>query len=213
MTREEILGRYRHLRAISAGHHSAALAFVSRSMLLEQAKRLGIAQGRMLMPESKEEMALVFDLSLYTAREGRSRAVDRYARAARLPLGSDEALVLEAMRQARFSIWRVDRRHETTGMIITDLLRQREEWLVDEKLEASAPDGMAVAGRICEPDSFAMTCGVIVPVNRNLVEEATLDTLAWRRGNPEHVAQDPRFAMAIYRAAIDTGVMENVAYE
>ena len=117
------------------------------------------------------------------------------------------------MRHARFSIWRVERRHETAGLVIRDLLREAEEWLVDEKLEASAPENMTFAGRICEPDDFAMTCGVIVPVTRDLIEEVTLDTLAWRRGKPEQVAQDPRFATAIYRAALDSGIMDHVAYE
>ncbi len=58
-----------------------------------------------------------------------------------------------------------------------------------------------------------MTCGVIVPVDRELMEEVALDMLAWRRGDPELVAQDPRFATAIYRAAIDAGIMDSVAYE
>jgi len=42
--------------------------------------------------------------------------------------------------------------------------------------------------------------------------QVTLDTLAWRRGDPEHVAQDPRFAIAVYRAAIDNGTMGGIAY-
>ena len=213
MTREEILERYRQLRAISTRHHSAALELVSREAVLEHARRLGLAEGRMLVAESEEEMALVFDLALYTAKQGRSRALDRYARAARLPPGSDEALVLDAMRRARFSVWRIGPGHETAGFIVTDVLREAEDWLVDEHLEASAPEGMAFAGRLCTPGSFAMTCGVIVPVNRDLIEEVTLDALAWRRGDPEQVAQDPRFAIAIYRAALDSGLMDQVAYE
>jgi hypothetical protein len=115
----------------------------------------------------------------------RSRALDRYARATPRPLGSDEALMLEAMRHVRFSIWRIERRHEAAGLVVTDVLREAEEWLVDEKLEANAPQGMCFAGRICDPKNFAMTCGVVVPVNRGLIEEAMLDTLAWRRGAPE----------------------------
>jgi hypothetical protein len=71
---------------------------------------------------------------------------------------------------------------------------------------------MAFAGRLSNPESFAITCGVVVPVDRDLIEEVTLDTLAWRRGDPEHVAQDPRFAIAVYRAAIDNGTMGNIAY-
>ncbi len=213
MTREEILERYRQLRAISTHHHSAALEYLSRPTILEHAKRLGLAAGGMLVADSDEEMTLVFDLALYTAKDGRSRALDRYARAARLSPGSDEERVLEAMREARFSVWRIDHPHESAGLVVTDVLREVETWIVDEHLEASAPEGLCFAGRICEPDRFAMTCGVIVPVDRELMEEVALDMLAWRRGDPELVAQDPRFVTAIYRAAIDAGIMDSVAYE
>ena len=213
MTRDEILQRYRHLRAISIGHHSGAMAFVSKQALLEHAKRLGLATGGMLVAESEAEMTLVFDLALYTAKERRSRALDRYARATPLPPGSDAARMLEAMCHARFSVWRIDRRHERAGLIITDVLREAELWLMDEQLEASAPEGLSFAGRICEPDHFAMSCGVVVPVYRELIEEVALDMLAWRRGDPESVAEDPRFAIAIYRAAIESGILNNVANE
>lgn len=213
MTREDILARYRHLRAIAMRHNNAALGFVSRQAVLENAKRLGLAQGRTLVAESMEEMTLVFDLALHADRKARSRALDRYARATPLPPGTDEVRTLDALRNARFSVWRIERRHETAGLVIRDLLREAEEWLVDEKLEASAPENMAFAGRVCEPDSFAMTCGVIVPVTRDLIEAVTLDTLAWRHTDPGQVAQDPRFATAIYRAALDSGIMDHVAYE
>ena len=89
---------------------------------------LGLAQRQMLVAESEEEMALVFDLALYTAREGRSRALDRYARAAQLPPGSDEALMLEAMRHARFSVRRIEHRHETAGLVATDVVREVQDW-------------------------------------------------------------------------------------
>ena len=213
MTRDETLQRYRHLRLISIGHHSGALKFLSRQAVLEHAKRLGLASGRMLVAESEAEMTLVFDLALYATKERRSRALDRYARATPLPPGSDAARMLEAMRHARFSVWRIDRRHETAGLIITDVLRETEVWPVDEQLEASAPEGLCFAGRISQPDDFAMSCGVVVPVYRELLEEVTLDMLAWRRGDPEHVAEDPRFAIAIYRAVIDSGILNNVANE
>ena len=117
MTRDEILQRYRHLRLISIGHHSGAMAFVSKQAVLEHAKRLGLATAGMLVAESEAEMTLVFDLALYTAKEHRSRALDRYARATPLPPSSDAARMLEAMRHARFSVWRIKQRHETAGLI------------------------------------------------------------------------------------------------
>ena len=207
MTRDQILEHYRHRRAISIGHHSGAMAFVSKQAVLEHAKRLGLATGGMLVAESEAEMTLVFDLALYTAKEGRSRALDRYARATPLPPGSDAGRVLEAMRHARFSVWHIKQRHEAAGLIIADVLRESDVWLMDEQLEASAPEGLSFAGRLCEPDRFAMSCGVVVPVYRELMDEIARDILAWRRGDPERVAQDPRFALAIYRAAIDSGIL------
>ena len=39
----------------------------------------------LLGANSMEEMTLVFDLAIYTAREGRSRAIDRYAQSGAAP--------------------------------------------------------------------------------------------------------------------------------
>jgi hypothetical protein len=213
MTREEVLSRYRHLRAISARHNSAALDFLPRRAVLDYAKRLGMVHGKVLVAESESAMTLVFDLALHTAMPGRTRALDRYARAAQLPPGSDDALVLDAMRNARFSVWRVERRHETAGLIVFDVLREAEAWLVDENMELSAPNGMTFAGRLRQPENFWMSSGAFAPVTRELLEEVLLDRLAFRRGAPHEVAEDPRFAIAIYRAAIDSGMMERVAFE
>jgi hypothetical protein len=58
------------------------------------------------------ELNFVNDLVVHTAPAARSRAIDRYARSAQLAPGSDEALVLEAMRVARFAILVIERRHE-----------------------------------------------------------------------------------------------------
>ncbi len=213
MSRDEILARYRHLRAIGTRHHTEALRFLSRSALLEQARQLGLPTGEMLVAESMDEFTLAVDLAIYTTRPGRSRAIDRYARAAQLQPGSDEALVLEAMRRARFSVWRVERRHEVVGLVAQDLLRRDEAWLVDEAMERSAPEGMAAAMRLCTPDAFAMTSGIIVPVDREALEEVFDDVLPRVRGSPDQVADDRRFATAIYRTAAARGLMERIGFE
>jgi len=213
VSRDEVLARYRHLRAISTHHHTEAMNFFSRPALLEQARHLGLAVGETLAAESFDELTLAFDLAIHTARPDHTRAVDRYARAAQLQPGSDEALVLEAMRQARFSLWRVERRHEVVGLVVRDLLRQDELWLVDEALERSAPEGMVAAMRLCTPDAFAMTCGVIVPVDRGLIEEVLAEVLPRVRGSPDRVANDRRFATAIYRTAVARGLMERIGFE
>ena len=211
--RDEILTRYRRLRAISTRHHTEAMRFLSRPALLEQARHLGLTMGKTLAAESLDELTLAFDLAIHTARPGHSRAIDRYARAAGLQPGSEELVVLEAMRQARFSVWRVGRRHEVAGLIVQDLLRQDEAWLVDEALEQSAPEGMTMAMRLGTPDAFAMTSGIIVPVDREVMEEVLDEVLPRVRGEPDQVANDRRFATAVYRMAVAKGLMRRVSFE
>jgi hypothetical protein len=138
MTRSEILARDRHLRRIGKEQLQAVLDVIAPNVALDWAKRLGLARGRTVLVESEQEMTLAEDLAIYLARPGRSHPLDRYARAARLAPGSDEAIVLEAMRRARFSLWRVERRHGTMGLVLRDLLRGGDIWLVDEALERSA---------------------------------------------------------------------------
>jgi hypothetical protein len=121
--------------------------------------------------------------------------------------------MLEAMRQARFSVWRVERRHEMVGLIVQDLLRPNEAWLVDEALERSAPKGMTMAMRLCTPDTFTMTSGIIVPVDREALEEVFGEVLPRVRGSPDQVANDRRFATAIYRTAVARGLMERIGFE
>ena len=211
--RAEVLIRYRHLRQISKQHHSAALDFLSKDAIMSQARRLGLAQGKTLVLDSIDDLNLAFDLAIHTAPKDRSRAIDRYARAVRLAPGSDEGLVLEAMRRARFSIIIFSRRHNVAGLIVEDLFRGGEFWLVDEALERSLPDGVALATRLYTPDGFAMTAGVPVPFDIELIEDAIADTPQLLRNRREELIDDRRFAEAIYRVALASGLMEQVAYQ
>jgi hypothetical protein len=212
MKRRDVLRRYRNLRAICTRHHTAAVKFLAQSAIMESARRLGLTAGQALITDSTEELTLVFDLAIYTAKQGRTRAIDRYAKAAQLPAGSDEMQMLEAMRRARFSIWRIERRHDTFGLVVADQLRQAETWLVDEGLAATARHGMCFAGRLCEVGQFAVTNGVMVPVHGPMIEQVLTDNLASCRVGQPQVGDEPRFAAAIYRAALDDGIMHRVAF-
>jgi hypothetical protein len=213
LSRAEVLTRYRHLREISKQHHSSMLRFLSKDTIISQARRLGLAQGKTLVLDSMDDLNLAFDLAIYTAPKDRSRAIDRYARAAWLTPESDESLVLEAMRRARFSIISIIRRHPVAGLIVKDLFRGVEVWLVDEGLESSLPDGTALATRLFIPEGFAMTAGILVPLDLELIEDAITDTPQLLRKGYEEVIDDRRFAESIYRVALASGLMEQVAYQ
>ena len=212
--RNAVLARYRQLREISKRHHHDILKLISGDAMLQQARRLDLAQGRTLILDDMEEMSYVFDLAIYTAPPRRSRAIDRYARSAQLPPGSDEALMLEAMRAARFAILILGRRHDAAGVIATDLFRRTDVWLVDIGLEASLEEGAMMATRLYTPEQFSMTAGVNVPFDLALIEDL-YDALPRRLGETRltDLIDDRRFAETIYRVALADGIMDRVTYQ
>jgi hypothetical protein len=210
--RGEVLARYRQLREISKRHHSNVMDFLSKDAIMHHARRLGLAVGRTLILDSMDELTLAVDLAIHTAPADRSRAIDRYARSARFAHGSDEALVLEAMCNARFAVVLVQRRHQAAGLIVTDLFRKTELWLVDEGLEISLPAGTAFATRYFTPDRFSMTAGVGMPVDFTVLTNAIESAPQLLRKSPAQVPDDRRFAEAVYRATIADGTMEGITY-
>ena len=212
-SRAEIIDRYRRFRAISIRHNGGALKYLSQDAFMEQARRLGIERGRTLVLGSEDELTLVFDLALYARQGGRKRPLERYAASQRLQPDSDEARVLDAMLAARFVLIRVERRHPEAGLIVSDLLREEEFWLVDEGMESTAPIGLSMAARVYSPDEFHMAAGVFVPLDGVLMLSAVERRPLLLRMNLDQALEDRRFAEAIYREAIRAGVMERVRFQ
>jgi len=206
MERDEILGRYRTWRDICLEHHNAALNHLSRSGLMESARRLGMAEGRNALVGSDEELTLTVDLALYTSRNGRSRALDRYAKSARLAPESPEAIMLAAMQRARYSFWEIRERHPDAGVIVEDFFTDEPAWLVDLGLEEYATIGSIVAARVCKPDTFSLTNGVTLPINLEVVEEF-LAANPWFDDGPERFPGDTRLTTAVYRVFMDLAIL------
>ena len=213
LTRAELLVRYRRLREIGKQHHSSLLKFIAKNAVLSQARRLCLAKGKTLLLNSWEDINLVFDLLIYTAPQHRTRGIDRYARATKFALKSNEGLVVQAMQNARFSIITFTRRHPIAGLIVKDLYRGIECWLVDEGLEGSLPIGAVLATRLYSVDDFAMTTGISVPLDGELIMHVIADTPQLHRKKPEYVIDDFRFAEAIYRAAVVSGSVAQIVYQ
>ncbi|MGH6930821.1 MAG: hypothetical protein ACREEE_00150 [Dongiaceae bacterium] len=213
MDRDAVIARYRHLQDILKRHNSAVIPFVSRQGFLDMARRLGMLQGSStIVADSADELTLVYDLAIHSPRPGRSRPIDRYRKAARPTAGSDDALVLDAMAAARFTLWRIERRHEVAGLVVLDIMRERELWLMDLGLEASGEVGMALAGHLIAPGPFSMTTGMMVPLDPDVIEDAFDSLPPARHGPAEAMAADPLFATHICRAALAFGNMEHVTF-
>jgi hypothetical protein len=72
---------------------------------------------------------------------------------------------------------------------------------------------MIFAMRFYTLDCFSMTVGVSIPVSLDLMLDVLESLPRLTLKPPGEAADDPRFAEAIYRAAIAHGVMERVIYQ
>jgi hypothetical protein len=103
--------------------------------------------------------------------------------------------------------------HQSAGLIVVDLFRDIELWLVDEGLERSLPAGAAFATRYYALDGFVMTAGVAMPVDDDLMISALDSAPRLLRKSQAEAIEDRHFAEALYRAAIADGIMENVTFQ
>lgn len=210
--RERKLQRYRHLRTINKQQQSAALSSVSTTALLDCARRLGLTRGRSITLGSHDEMNLIYDLVVHAGLGGRSSAIARYAAKVQPAPGSDEEKMLVAVRNARFAVLEVERRDETVGIHVRDIVSNEVHWLIDEGLEASGALGSIFASRLMAVDDFVMTCGVVVPMNELVLIEAWRSMPRVSSASRIELMQDPRLATALYRAALNVGAMEGVQF-
>jgi hypothetical protein len=206
MTQIDIVEHYRHLRDIAANLQDDALALVQHSTMLEFGRRLGVVRSGELWVDPREAK-LVYDIAIHTARPGRSRAIDRYARTAAFPLRSDEARILAALQDARFTTFQIEARHPVAGATAYDLLAKQSFHLMDVSIGLSAEAKSCFAGRLVEVDGFHMSCLTVVPMYRELMEQAKARLPSVLPGTLTEAFQDPRCAIALYRAAIELGYM------
>jgi hypothetical protein len=211
-SRDEVLARYHRLREIGKHHHSEAMDFLSKDAIFEHARRLGLARGKTLVLDSMDQFTMAIDLAIHTSPADRTRAIDRYARSARWAPGSEEAVMLEVMRNARFGVLLAQRPHASVGLIVTEIFREIDLWLVDEGLEKTLPPGHAIATRFYAPGPFVMTAGVGVPVGGNSIKRALESAPQLMRKSSVDLVQDRRFAEAVYRNALEDGTSERIAF-
>lgn len=181
MNRDEVLAQYRPIRAGIRRVLREATKACGRADLNRAVKQVAPwAEAAEIQEDETAEMLV--DVALFEPNQRGRRAFDRFLadRAERLD-AADRALA-ERMAGAWFSVFRVAGRHEAAGLWLEDTLAgDRRLWLVDEALEASAPEGAIAGMRLFDVGPFHAGVGIIVEP-----DDETLDfcLAAKERGAP-----------------------------
>lgn len=168
--RDRLYEAYAQFRRINTEHQTElAHQLLKDNVVQPIARRIGIMdeEGAVLVDDDEDDtfeaLAPAFDLAIYTSAPDGSHALHRYVAEKQELLTGKEKTVLEAMERSRFSVYRVERKHEIAGTWLTDMLNGGEVWLMDKGLEANAKPGMVFGMRLFKPGEFWMTTGLAVP--------------------------------------------------
>lgn len=179
--RDRVLDVYDEMRRINIAFHTEMIApLLAENVIQPVARRLHLMDedGAVFVDNDEDvikTLSPAFDVVIYGPPvEGKSM-IDRYIKAQRSRLDTMQIVVLNAMRKARFSIYKVLGKHEVAGVWLDDTISGEKIWLIDRGLEASAKEGMLLGFRLFKVTDFWMSTGVFVPVGAAIKKGSTRD--------------------------------------
>ncbi len=156
---------YRHRQAIIKDIADACTADVPKRALKPAARRIGAVMGT--SNESDHEMALALESYLFRRPETEPGPIEAHADDAPYPPESEERLVLEAMIEARTSLWKVHHAVPGHGLLVSDIYSDNGEivTLVDERAGLPVHEGACLFARLSFFAGFAMSPGTTLPMS------------------------------------------------
>jgi hypothetical protein len=173
-----LLADYHRLREVSRALHNRLIKQLSKPVLTASAEDLGLlgpGPGRhgedVLLLEDEYEISVLMDYCLYHGRRNGRTVIDQTVADAPPAAGTDELLLLQAMQEARFSVFAVEEAAPGIGVHVRDLLRDEPLFLVDIGFSQTAVPGLVLAGNVISLPQLSMTTGAMLPADGTILED------------------------------------------
>ena len=214
----DLVPRYKRRRAVGMAVNHALVKRLSKDILDEGGKKLGILKGKTLMLDSEDELAVLMDFCIHDVRRNGRTAVESFLLEAPYPPDSEEMVYLNAMKNAQFSLFMVEEIEPGCGVTLRDLWRGDTKFLMDLSLGTSASPRLLIATRVVPFESVFATTGAPLPVGelpntwtaspvQRALEEVQKGDLS--QLSPEQLSD----SVALFlRAFLQTGAAEHVRY-
>ena len=196
------------VRALMAEFSLEALRFIPQARISETVRQW-LAHPARCRDDRNEARALAdavafaSDLALFMPSASGLTAIDRLARH-RAPANRPEQAAIEALRQARFRVMRIEEREDRRAVRFRDLASGETPRVA----EADLPDccaGVSVTARTAPlGDGSYVLIGPITPLD----EDARAVALGFRRADAIGLGNPQRCAEAVYRHVVRYGGLE-----
>ena len=205
----DIVAHYQRLRPIHLRLNNELVRRLSRDVLDEGAKKLGILRGGMFVFDSEDESSVLMDYCIYDVyRKGRN-AVDQYLHDCPPDPDSDEMACLHAMQHATYALVVVLRTEPGVGCQIRNLYTEETRLLADIGISKSAQPGVVFVTRLLDFGGFVTTSGAALPVG--ILSSDELDE--WQRKLRKGAAVDRYDPAPLIRSCLQRGASSRVRYE
>ena len=204
-----IVARYKRLREVGRQLNNRLVARLSKEILDEGGRKLGILQGGVFVFDSEDETAVLMDYCLYDVRLSGRNMIEQYLIDSPPDADSDEMACLRAMQHAEYALFVVESVERGVGVAGRDLFSGEESLIIDIGLGATAEPGLVVATRILHFDDFSMMSGAALPFG--VVEEREVGewTRRFARASDAHKPFDPA---PLIRKCLRQGSLSSIEY-
>jgi hypothetical protein len=212
------IGRYRQIRKALSSIQNAAVATIPASVFRTCGKRLGILQGKTLVLDTEDESSVLMDYCIYDGRQGDVSVVERYLIDHPPRPGTDEEMLAEPIKAARYTLLTIRERTARKGVEAWDEFRKEVVFITDEGFSLTARLGLPLATRLVRTPEYTMTTGAALPL-----PEGSLPSLweainaAFPRKEPHELPELPladraRLSAMIIRTALQSGASQRIGY-
>ena len=193
-----------------------AKKFLSKSVLKECGKKLGIFKNNMMVFDSEDAMSVLFDYCLHQFYVNKLSIAERYLRISPPDSNSIEYEILQSMLKAHYSIFIAKEVFENKGVLFLDVLHNKKVFVIDLGLSKTAEPGVVFAGHLLPLKTFYATSGGWLPIpTKQLLDEQiipTIDKFLNGQFGSLSKAYEASFSAQIIRILLKSNVWDNFGY-
>lgn len=205
---QAIAARYKRLRPIRLRLNDELVRRLSRDVLNEGARKLGILRNGVFVFDNEDEPSVLMDYCIYDVYHKGRNAIEQYLSDSPPDPDSDEMAYLRAMQHAKYGLVVVHRVEPDVGCQIRNLLTGETLLLCDVGLSKTAQPGTLIATRLLDFGGFVTTSGAALPLG--ILNDDEMDE--WQRKVNAGVDGDSDPAPLI-RGCLQRDASSKVRYE
>lgn len=171
---QNLVARYQRLRPTRLRLNNELVRRLSRDVLHEGGKRLGLLRGDTFVFEDEDQSSVLMDYCIYDVFRAGRNAVDQYLCECPPEPDSDEMVCLRAMQQATYSLIVVEQVEPGVGCHVRNLFTEETRLLIDIGLSQTAVRNGVIATRLVDFGDYIATGGAALPLgvlDHNSLEE------------------------------------------